>query len=284
MAGLTGPRVVVALAALVTVAVTARLGVWQLDRASQKRGLQEAIDQRRALPPLAQDELARDGAAVDDQVHRLTALTGHWVAEATVYLDNRQMGGRPGFYVVTPLRLADGTAVAVQRGWWPRNVADRARVQAPAPPRGEVLVTGRIAPPPARLYEFDGAAEGPIRQNLDLSAWARETGLTLRPLSLLQTAEEQPVAGPAVTTDAAAAPAQRPGERPAQPGAEGAPARPAAGAPPALGREWPAPAAGVHKHLGYAFQWFALSTLTIALYVWFQILRPRRAAHGHPVA
>jgi surfeit locus 1 family protein len=48
-----------------------------------------------------------------------------------------------------------------------------------------------------------------------------------------------------------------------------------AGAPVLL-RDWPKPATDVHKHYGYAFQWFALSALTVILYVWFQVLRPRR--------
>ena len=43
-------------------------------------------------------------------------------------------------------------------------------------------------------------------------------------------------------------------------------------------RQWPEPASDVHKHYGYAFQWFGLSALVIVLYVWFQIIRPRRRA------
>jgi surfeit locus 1 family protein len=151
------------------------------------------------------------------------------------------MNGRPGFYVVTPLRLTDGTAVLVQRGWQPRDAMDRARVTEPPTPAGNVRVAGRIAPPPARLYEFDGAASGPIRQNLEVDAFALETRLSLRPLSLLQLESTTPVGD-------------------------------------GLQREWLRPAADVHKHYGYAFQWFALAALTTGLYVWFQLLRPRRSA------
>jgi surfeit locus 1 family protein len=39
---------------------------------------------------------------------------------------------------------------------------------------------------------------------------------------------------------------------------------------------WPPPDLGVSKHHGYAAQWFALSALTIGLYVWFQIFPRRR--------
>ncbi len=241
-------KAVILLAAILSVALTARLGVWQLDRAAQKTALQAALDERRALPPLAMGDLALDAASAADQHHRRITLSGQWQTEATVYLDNRQMQGRPGFYVVTPLLLADGTAVLVQRGWQPRDAADRSRVQPPETPTGLVRVSGRIAPPPGRLYEFEAEAAGPIRQNLDLQAYGREWRLKLRPLSLLQ-------------LDAAA------------PGAAAGPS-PRAGAD-GLWRDWPAPSTGVHKHYGYAFQWFALAALILGLYVWFQIIRPR---------
>ena len=43
-----------------------------------------------------------------------------------------------------------------------------------------------------------------------------------------------------------------------------------------LQRDWPEIGSGVDKHYGYAFQWFGLSALIATLYVWFQILVPRR--------
>lgn len=216
---------------------TARLGVWQLDRAAQKTALQQAQQQQSALPPLVQ--LPRGAEPVP--LHRRVRLQGRWSAAHTVYLENRQMFGRPGFFVLTPLLLDDGAAVLVQRGWLPRDAADRSRI-APVPtPAGLVQLQGRIAPPPSRLYDFAGAASGPIRQNLDLGRFARETGLPLRPYTVLQQAPE-------------------------------------AGTPDGLQRQWLQPAADVHKHYGYAFQWFALCALVIGLYVWFALVSPRRAA------
>jgi surfeit locus 1 family protein len=237
--GLAAPRLIVLLAALAAVALTARLGVWQLDRAAQKAALAAAIAERGALPPLTALP-ASDAAAL---VHRRVVLRGRWSGAHTVYLENRQMQGRPGFYVVTPLLLPDGSALLVQRGWLPRDARDRTRVAEVATPAGEVEVAGRLAPPPARLLAFDPAADvnARLRQNLDPSAFARETGLPLRrDVSLLQQADAP---GPA---------------------ADG------------LLRDWPAPDAGVAKHHGYAFQWFGLAALIVGLYVWFQLLRPRR--------
>ena len=56
-------RWVVLVAALLATALTARLGVWQLDRARQKLDLQDRIEARADLPVLLGAELARDDTA-----------------------------------------------------------------------------------------------------------------------------------------------------------------------------------------------------------------------------
>jgi cytochrome oxidase assembly protein ShyY1 len=154
---------IVLLATLVGMAVTARLGVWQLDRAAQKRALQSARDERAHLPPLDDASLATTAAQAEQQHYRPVRLRGTWRAQNTVYLDNRQMDGRPGFFVVTPLLLPGGDAVLVQRGWAPRDMADRTRVPAVPTPAGEVELVGLIAPPPARLPLPSGRISNPRR-------------------------------------------------------------------------------------------------------------------------
>jgi len=227
---------IVTLACLVTMGVTASLGVWQLGRADQKMGLQNAIDRQMALPPLDVDGLLGT-SPLDGVIHRSARLRGTWEDRATVFLDNRSMGGQAGFHVVTPLRLAGSDArVLVVRGWVPRDFQDRTRVPRVPTPEGEVLVEGRLAPPPSRYYELGDPGQGVIRQNIDVAAFSRETGLALLDLSLLQTG---------ATDDG-------------------------------LRREWPKIAADVHKHYGYAAQWFGLCALAGILYVWFQFIQPRR--------
>lgn len=229
---------IVLLAAVSTALATARLGVWQLDRAARKLELHQAQLARGALPPLDAAALARTPAQAVEQAHRRVVLEGHWLAERGIYLDNRQMDGRPGFFLLMPLRIAADDVVLVQRGWLPRHPQDRERLAEVGTPDGVVRIEGRIAPAIARLYEFDAAASGRIRQNLELAAHARETGLPLRPLLVLQ-------------QGGAAA-----GEGLLRQGALAAP--------------------DVSKHHGYALQWFALSALVTGLYVWFQLIRPQR--------
>lgn len=226
--------------ALLGMGVTFSLGLWQLGRAAEKTAFQDAKTQQA-------DKVALDGrtlgSALDDQaqraglIHRRMVLMGRWLPQHSVFLENRQMNAKPGFFVLTPLQI-EGTngVVLVQRGWAQRSFTDRAALPAIQTPEGQVEIEGHLAPWPSRLYDFGGVEQGPIRQNLDLQAFRQETGLGLLEVSLLQSGSAS----------------------------EG------------LLREWPVVASGVEKHHGYAFQWFGLSGLIALLYVWFQIVQPRR--------
>ena len=219
--------------ALIGLAVTFSLGRWQLSRAAQKEALYAAIQSQHTRPPVGLADLTGPVKA-DALLHRQVRLRGQWVAQKTVFLDNRQMHDLTGFYVVTPLKLTgSNTTILVQRGWVARNFLNRTALPVVDSPAGEIEVLGRMAPPPSKLYAFKGVEAGAIRQNLDLADFSMETGLALLPMSVLQS-------GPT----------------------EGL-----------LQRDWPPANLGVEKHYGYAFQWFGLCALIAILYVWFQIVR-----------
>lgn len=232
---------IVTVATVFTMAVTASLGFWQLDRARQKLDLQDRINQRADLPAWQTVDLLQASDPLAG-LHRPVQLRGQWVKDASVFLDNRQMATRNGFFLVTPLRLTDSQRVVlVQRGWVPRDFTDRSRVPTIDTPAGEVQVQGRLAPPPGKLYQLGDAGTGVIRQNIELGAFARETGLDLLSVSVQQTGAS----------------------------------------PEGLLREWPRAAVGVDKHHGYAFQWFGLCALAGVLYLWFQFISPRRKRISH---
>lgn len=239
---------IITAAALLTIAATASLGRWQLSRAAQKEAIQAEIDSREKMPPLDQQTFVAQTDA-KDSMHRPVKLRGLWLAPQTVYLDNRQMHGLQGFYVLTPFALeGSNETVMVQRGWIQRDFTNRTALQPFETPAGLVDLVAVISPPPGHLLALgkeeplpaQGAVgSSAIRQNLDLQAFRAETGLPLRTdVSLQQT-------GPA---------------------SEG------------LQRDWPAPSQGIETHYGYAFQWFGLSALVAILYVWFQFVAPFRRA------
>ncbi|MDN3545766.1 SURF1 family protein [Kinneretia asaccharophila] len=233
-------RALILLATVLSLGLALRLGWWQLDRAAQKTALLQAQQAQAKRAPLSAVELVAAPPQAREQLQRRVRLRGHWLDAHTVYLENRPMAGRTGFYVITPLQLVGrNEAILVQRGWLPRDARDRERLPELPQQSAEVEIEGRLIEAPTRLYQLGEAGGGRIRQNLDAVAFAQEIRRPLLPLTVLQQGD-------------------------ALAGTDG------------LLRDWPAPDAGVQKHYGYAFQWFALGALILGLYVWFQLIRPRR--------
>ena len=220
-------------AALLTVAATFSLGRWQLSRAVQKLATQASIDAMAALPAL-QNQALLGSPDLSKLLYRAVRLRGQWVGKSTIFLDNRALNDKAGMIMVTPLKLEASDAVLlVQRGWVARDFFDRTKLPKVQTPEGSVEIEGRMAPLPGKIYDFGGAQNGRIRQNIDLASMSAELGAALLPVSVQQS------------------------------GAGG----------DSLVRDWPIALSGVDRNYGYAFQWFALSALIAFLYVWFQIVR-----------
>jgi len=189
------PRLWAIALALAACAAGIALGNWQSRRADGKR------------------------AAAADLEKKRVSLRGVFRPEFTVLLDNKIRHHRPGYEVVTPLRV-DGEHVLVNRGWMERS----AELRTPA---GEVRVDGIALARLPQAMRIGEESKTRVRQNLDVAAYAAETGLKLRPMVIEQHSDS----------------------------GDG------------LLRDWPRPDAGAEKNEAYAFQWYSLATLAIVLLV-----------------
>jgi surfeit locus 1 family protein len=246
---------IVALTAALSCVLALNLGVWQLKRAAQKQAWVTSIQTQGAMPELSGTDwssLQTSQAVADTALHRLIRLQGTWLQAHVVFLDNRQMNSKPGFYVITPLRLNNGEVVVVQRGWVQRDFMQREQVPDVRTSNATVTVLGRLAPPPSQLYSWDNTQLTQIRQNLNWSEFADEVGSPIGLLSVAELDETRQTDG--VANDAVS---------------------------DGLLRQWPAVDAKLHTHYGYAVQWFALALLVAFLYIWFQWIAPRRVKQAH---
>lgn len=107
--------VIAGVAAILIAATCVRLGIWQLDRLAQRRARNAALAERLALPPL---EL-RGGITADSARQRRVVARGVYDFSAERTWPGRSFDGTPGVALITPLRLVDGAAVLVDRGWVP---------------------------------------------------------------------------------------------------------------------------------------------------------------------
>ena len=203
------------------------MGNWQAQRAATKRALGEELERSLRAPPF---ELRTDTPHAESLVMKRVAAQGRFLDEHTVYLENKLRHGRAGYEVVTPLRL-NGVHVLVNRGW---VAAAKTRDVLPVvpTPAGEVRIEGIALARFAHALQA-GEARGPRRQNLDLEAYAKETGLRLHPIVIEQHS----------------------------PAADG------------LLREWTRPDVGIEKHQSYALQWYSLAGLAIVLFVVLSLRR-----------
>src|SRR5689334_14312000 len=92
--------------ALAASVVTISLGNWQSRRAEEKRALADRFEAAGRSDPVSVPVAPAPNAAL--KFHRLKAK-GHFVPQYTILLDNKVYRGRPGYFVVTPLRLSGGT-------------------------------------------------------------------------------------------------------------------------------------------------------------------------------
>ncbi|MFC0006827.1 SURF1 family cytochrome oxidase biogenesis protein [Micromonospora siamensis] len=190
--------------ALAAAAVMVLLGNWQLHRYHARTEVNERIDAgaRMAPVPLA-DALAAPtggpgtaGPAPAEKVtwSRVTA-TGRYDTGNLVLVRGRTVDDGVGFEVLTPLVLADGTAVLVDRGWIPPAPGGAiARPDVPATPTGEVTVVGRVHPSEdgGAVDRRDGQLE---TRRIDVPRLARELPYPVRGAYLLLD-EQTPAADP----------------------------------------------------------------------------------------
>jgi cytochrome oxidase assembly protein ShyY1 len=219
---------------LVAVAVSVAcvfLGRWQWHRHVARDAAIQLVKQNYAADavPLA-DLLPAPGTVLDpDDVWRQVTVTGTYDADATVLLRNRPVDGQPGFHVLVPLDLRDGSALVVDRGWVAWDDDASGEVSVPAPPEGEVTVTVHLrADEPAS----DRSAPAGQVQAIDV---------------------EQVLAAGGAQVESF--------------GAYGAVVEENPAAPDRLG-SLPEPSVDPGSHLSYAFQWWTFSVGSIAAFGW----------------
>lgn len=155
--------------ALLFLPVLLSLGFWQLDRAEEKRQLQQLFAKRESAGPISV-EMANPET---DLRFQPVSLQGQYIEGRDVLLDNRIFQGRFGYEVVSPFRLAGKKAIVwVNRGW---VEGDKSRRSLPviSYPQGVMNLSGEIHVPQGQLLilAHEEQQNWPrVMQSLDIDA------------------------------------------------------------------------------------------------------------------
>ena len=129
------------LLALVGGAVCVRLGIWQLDRLEGRQAFNAHVEAMWDAEPLELTGPSEDLATME---YRAVTVSGTYDFEHQVALRNRYFEGEYGYNLLTPLRLDDGSAVLVDRGWIPADGNDQPVNWRQYDQPGPVTVEGQI--------------------------------------------------------------------------------------------------------------------------------------------
>ena len=164
---------------LLSLAILLTLGTWQVERLHWKEGLLADIAERRAAAPVSLAEIEQRAAAGDDIEYRRIALSGTFdhTKERHFFAT---FEGRTGFYIYTPLMLADDRIIFVNRGFVPYEMKEPA-TRAEGEVAGEQTITGyaraKLPGKPSMLVPDNDLSKN-IFYWKDLDAMAASTGLT----------------------------------------------------------------------------------------------------------
>jgi cytochrome oxidase assembly protein ShyY1 len=217
------------------------LGLWQLRRLDDKREYKALVEARQEAPVADVEDVVPVDAAVgstevDDVLYRTVRATGTYQGDDTVVVENRTLNGASGAWVLTPLRLTDGRAVVVNRGFlgYDRD----GEIVPPEPPGGSVTVEGLVYPSQkrGRIGPTDPAAGRlDVLARVDLDRYADQLDYPLLPAYVqLVTSDPAEAAGAADGPELVALGPPHPDEGP---------------------------------HLGYAVQWFIFTTIAAGGYL-----------------
>ena len=228
------------------VVLMANLGFWQLRRLDDRRA-----DNSQIAAAMAQDP-ADIAAYLDTRglppSYTAVAARGAYLPGAEVRIGNRSSGGQPGFWLATPLELADGRTVAVVRGWVPRRSPVGLDDRSPAPPAGEVTVVGLAFGSVAGGRTAETApGDTPEISRMDLDRFTEVSGVDVVDVWIRLRAQSPP-----------------------QP--EGLPV------------PVPDPDLTEGPHLSYAFQWFFFSAGAVVVYALILRRAVRDRQDSHDVA
>jgi cytochrome oxidase assembly protein ShyY1 len=121
------------------------LGQWQFHRLSDRETGNAVVRTNLATDPVPVAEVLEVGRPVGERDEwRRVVARGTYSPDESVVIRYQTREGASGVDVVTPLRTADGTSLLVDRGWLRTGNSGADRVDAPAPPEGEVTVTGWV--------------------------------------------------------------------------------------------------------------------------------------------
>lgn len=232
------PKLSMTIGTLVVMAICIWAGIWQYDKAQARIASQKQIDQGLASKPVG---LPTAVESKNDWRYKRVEFKGVYMPAHQMLLDNRVHNGKPGYHIVTPVKVAGHEAYAlVNRGWVAANV--RRELPNIETPTGEQTFVGDLFFPLDKVFTLEtkqalDAAWQPLWQHIDMARYQSLVPFKVKPY-MVRLAKESDAAG--------------------------------------FVRVWPVPKNRVKVHLGYAYQWFGFAATFFVIFIVLNLKKLKR--------
>jgi len=166
---------------ILAIVVMVNLGFWQLHRLQERKDFNSEVRERSSQSIEDVGVLVTASTVPADVEWRAVRAIGEYLADEQIVIVNRSQSGAAGYEVVTPMTLADGSLLLVDRGFVPLDEP------VPAPPAGAVIVEGRLRAPERRtLGQLSDPAEGVLTEmhRIDIDRISEQLPRTVAPVYL----------------------------------------------------------------------------------------------------
>jgi surfeit locus 1 family protein len=202
-----------------------RLGFWQLHRAEEKKQMIVAEASSAAMKPTPLD-LKNDSV----KAYQRIIVEGYYLSHVFLF-DNQHYQHQFGYDVLSPLMLANGRVIMIDRGWVPGDVT-RQTFPEPKPPKERVTLQGTVYVPSNKQWTLGPSLEekGPsltVIETLDHNLFTQVLQKNLYPFIIRL--DKQDGHG--------------------------------------FVRDWKVVSMPPERHRAYAMQWFAMALVLVIIYV-----------------
>jgi len=221
------------------------LGIWQMNRASEKEQLQNTVIERTQHSPISLNQTYLNESEKEQTLNPYEKATvkGYYQPSEQFLLDNIIHNGKPGYYAITPFKIQNtNKVILVNRGWIPQGKT-RQTLPEFSISTDKRSLSGIIAKPRSKPVIL-GSIDQPISENpklwyyMDVKYFEKNVGYSVLPWVLrLETEDLLPI-----TTDKRKTTTK-------------------------LIREWPVFDAKTGMHIGYAIQWFVFALFVLFAFV-----------------
>ena len=218
-----------------------KLGMWQMHKAEYKLALQKQYSKYELNEA---EELPRNFSKLDEIRYKKIHVSGKYLPQYEIFLDNQFDGERPGYYVLTPLQIEGSKdIVLINRGWIEasENHAQIPKVNTPISPQ---VIEGTIWVPSQKFYTLEKKSDlnktdklwRKVWQNMDLAYFSKIVPFQTLPYAIKMSPNNEN----------------------------------------GFARHWVRPDDRIETHLSYAYQWYGFSVASILIYLYLSIGRANK--------